>query len=285
MRHLTTFVLLFFTLFSSGCSYIIDQQVNKFADNLSDTLLNYEDPATVASATPTLLVVVDSMAQDEDASADLKLSAAQMYGAFSGAFVEEQKRRKVLTLRGFNYAKTGSCKKDSRWCEVPAMDKQQFNDFVETLDQHDVPVAYAYAAAWLGYIQANSDDWGVIAELARAEQLLRFIIEYDESYDNAGAHLYLGAIATTLPPAMGGKPEEGRHHFERALEITDNRHLLVKVEYARRYARLTFDQALHHRLLTEVVEADTRAEDLTLMNAWAQQQARQLLDSEADYFE
>lgn len=272
-------------MLASSCSLIIDKQVNKFSDQLSNTIMNYDDPATVGSAIPTLLIVVDNAASGDNASAQLKLSAAQMYGAFSSAFVNEPERQKVLTNRGFNYAKAGSCATHKIWCDVPTMNGEDFNQFVASLNEKDVPIVYAYAASWLAYIQAHSDNWSVIADLGRAKQLLEVVIKYDEAYDNASAHLYLGAIATTLPPALGGQPDIGQQHFERALALTDNKNLLVKVEYARRFARNTFDQELHHRLLTEVLAADFRVPDLTLMNAWARQQAQQLLATEADYFD
>lgn len=265
---------------------IIDSQVNKFADNLSATLLDFEDPDTVASATPTLLVIIDSSARHDDASGEIKMAAAQMYGAFSGAFVNnDYRRQKVLTRRGFEYAKQGSCKLDKRWCQVPGLNNQGWEAFYRTLGKDDVVLAYAYAVSWLGYIQAHSDDWAVVVELSRAKALLQLVAEHDEAYDNAGALLYLGAIATTLPPALGGQPEVGRQYFDRALALTEGKSLLIKVEYARRYARTLFNKELHHQLLTDVLDADPRVPGLTLMNAWAQQQARLLLDSESDYFD
>ncbi len=264
---------------------IIDAQVNKFSDRLSNTLLNFEDPQTVAGAMPTLLVILESAASSEDASGQLKLSAAQMYGAYGGAFVIEPERQKVLARRGFEYAKVGSCKVNKQWCAVPSMEQQTFTDFVATLNKKDIPVVYAYANAWINYIQAFSDDWMVVAELSRAQALLETVVKFDEAYDNAGAHLYLGALATMLPPALGGKPEIGQNHFERAITLTQGKSLLVKVEYARRFARATFDQELHHQLLTEVMAADANVAGLTLMNTWAKQQAKQLLDTESDYFD
>ena len=59
----------------------------------------------------------------------------------------------------------------------------------------------------------------------------------------------------------------------------------MKVEYARRYGRLMFEQELHHQLLTEVLAADPIEPGLTLLNSWAQQQAAALLEDESDYFE
>ncbi len=133
-------------------------------------------------------------------------------------------------------------------------------------------------------MQAYSDDWQVIADLPKVKALLETLVALDESYDYGGSHLYLGAIATLLPPSLGGKPEIGKAHFERTINMSSGRHLMAKVEYARRYARLMFDQALHHQLLTEVLETDIEVEGLTLINAIAKQQAEQLLAEEADYF-
>ena len=54
---------------------------------------------------------------------------------------------------------------------------------------------------------------------------------------------------------------------------------MVKVLYARHYARLVFDRELHDRLLNEVIEAQPDVPGYTLGNTLAQQQARELLDS------
>jgi hypothetical protein len=57
------------------------------------------------------------------------------------------------------------------------------------------------------------------------------------------------------------------------------------VLYAQQYARLLFEQELHDRLLMEVLQANPKAEGLTLMNQLAKQQAEILLAESAEYFE
>ena len=96
--------------------------------------------------------------------------------------------------------------------------------------------------------------------------------------------MYLGIFSTLLPPALGGKPEVGRSHFERAMEISGNRNLMVKVTYARRYARMVFDRELHDRLLKEVLAADPHVPGHVLVNVVARQRARELLEGADDYF-
>ena len=87
-----------------------------------------------------------------------------------------------------------------------------------------------------------------------------------------------------MPPGLGGKPEIGRAHFERAIELSNAQNLLAKVFFAESYARLVFDRELHDRLLNEVLASETRVAGLTLMNTVAQQQARELLGSADEYF-
>jgi hypothetical protein len=286
MKHARITTIMLCALFGTGCSYIIDNQARKAGDHLSASLMNFEDPQTVAEAMPTLLILADSVASGDNASPYSMLAAAKMYGSYSSAFAGSDKdRQKTLTRKGLEYIRLGSCKAKKTWCDVDTMNAAEFTAFIDTLTQKDVEIVYAYASALLSYIDAHNDDWGVIADLSKATKLLEFVIKHDEGYDNAGAHLFLGAISTTLPPTMGGKPEIGKAHFERAIELTDGRNLLIKVEYARRYARMMFDKDLHHQLLEEVLKASPKEEGLTLMNSWAQQEAKKLLDDESYYFD
>jgi hypothetical protein len=83
---------------------------------------------------------------------------------------------------------------------------------------------------------------------------------------------------------LGGKPDVAREHFERAIELSGGRDLSIKVEYARRYARLVFDQELHDRLLAEVLNAPVEAPGKTLFNVLAKREAETLLASSKEYF-
>ena len=73
-------------------------------------------------------------------------------------------------------------------------------------------------------------------------------------------------------------------HFERAIEISNGHNMMAKVVYASQYARMMFDQELHHRLLTEVIDGDPNMPGYVLINTVAQQEAAVLLADEAEYF-
>ena len=60
--------------------------------------------------------------------------------------------------------------------------------------------------------------------------------------------------------------------------------LSAKVEFARRYARMMFDQELHDTLLTEVMEAPVEVPGRTLFNVLAKRDAAELLETSQEYF-
>ena len=113
---------------------------------------------------------------------------------------------------------------------------------------------------------------------------MRRVVAMDAGHDNGRAQLYLAVLNTLVPPSLGGRPEVGRGYFEKAIEISQGRDLMAKVEFARRYARMVFDRELHDRLLHEVLAADARVPGLVLSNVLAQQEAAKLLASSRDYF-
>ena len=121
-------------------------------------------------------------------------------------------------------------------------------------------------------------------KLANVELLLRRIVELDETYQHGSAHVYLGVLAMVVPPSMGGRPEESRYHFERAIELSSGKNLMSKVVFAERYARQVFDRPLYDRLLREVLDASPDEPGFTLINTVAQAKARELLAEGNDFF-
>ena len=279
----TLIVTTLVVVFGSGCANMLYSATSNMASNLSHAMLNHDDLDTIKSAAPAYLLMADGLLQDYPNDIDLLTAAAQMYNAYANLFVKEPERAKRLTNRALDYAQHAACLQ-SLSCNWR---KQRFTDFKEKLSEltiDDVPVFYTFGSTWAGWIQARGDDWNAIAELPRITAIMQRIIELDETYQQGAAHLYLGVTNTLLSPATGGKPELGRKHFEQAIHLSNERNLIVKVLYARHYARLVFNRELFERLLQEVISADPVALDLTLMNVLAQQQAQQLLAEANDYF-
>ena len=277
MKSITVLAL---SLLLGACS------VTQLPDNLSRAMLNQDDPEVVADGAPAYLLMLDALILTYPENERFLLAGAQLYGAYAGVFAQDEAQAQSMADKALEYARRALCEYDSDACDLvdgPADELKR--GLAMNYDEDDVDIFYAYGAAWAGWIQANTSDWNAIAQVSKVKNLMEWVESYDEGYDNATVQVYLGVLTTQLPPSVGGKPEIGKAHFEKAIALSDGKHLMAKVLYAKQYARLMFEQELHDDLLQQVIDADPYAEGLTLINRLAQRQADRLLAESADYFE
>jgi len=260
--------------------------VGNLPKNLSRSMMNNDNPEVVAAGAPAYLLLLDALVLTYPENEDFLISAAKLYGAYSGVFSEDPEQARNMADKALEYSTRALCEYDEDACAAVKLPQDEMLKVLnEDFDEDDIEVFYSYSTSKAGWIQANSSDWGAIAELGKTKALMQWVAQYDPAYDHGTLQVYLGVMETQLPPSLGGKPEVGREHFEKALEYSDGKHLMAKVLYAKQYARLMFDQELHDRLLTEAIEADPSAEGLTLINRLAQREAKVLLAGSAEYFE
>ncbi len=276
-----------FLLLLGGCASLVRNASDSFAGNLGNAVLDSEDPATVRDGLPAYLLLLDSLIAGQkpgDAgNASTLLAAARLNSAYAGNFTGDDKvRAQRLSKKAFGYASRASCLQDAPLCAALEARPDDFASVVAA--DSNVELMYVLAGSWAGYLQANSEDWGAIADLPKIESLLDRVVRLDPSHDHGQAYVYLGVINSLRPEAIGGKPEAGRKYFEKAIELSGGRNLYAKTLFAEFYARLVFDQALHDRLLNEVLAADPAAPGFTLTNTLAQDRARKLLESGKEYF-
>lgn len=278
------FLILFCSPGILGCSYLMSSVTQDFADNLSQAILDNNDPETVEAGGAAYLIMIDSLIQGNPQDVALLRTGASLYSAYTGIFVKDDGRIRRLTEKALDYAFRAACLQRQDACSFKSIDFETFTKTINRIKQEDVPVFYTLGASWAGWIQAHKNDFNAVAQLSKIESIMTRIVELEESHQQGGAHLYLGMLATWLPPALGGRPETGRFHFERAIQLSNGQNLMAKVLYAKHYARLMFDQKLHDRLLGEVLEADPKGKGLTLINILAQKQAMQLMEDGRDFF-
>jgi hypothetical protein len=253
------------------------------ADTLAAAVLNQDDPALVESGVPAYLLLIDGLISQSPNNASLLSAGAQLFALYGSRFAPPD-RAVTLTAKARRYGERAICLAHTPACQWEGAEYTRFVAELAEVGNRDLGPLYAYAVSWLSYLDATSEDWTAVAELPWVEAVLARALALDESYDRGALHGYLGILNSLRPPALGGKPDVAREHFERAIDLSGGRDLSIKVEYARRYARLVFDQELHDRLLTEVLDAPADAPLFTLFNVLAKQEAQTLLASSKEYF-
>lgn len=271
-------------LLCAGCGNLVGSLTAGFAEDLGASILNNDDLAMVRDGAPAYLILIDSLVARDPDNADMLRQSATLHSAYAGVFVIEPERAQQMATKAKQLALRSVCLDLRNACELETRPFQEFEAWVDAQPVKNVPALYSLATTWAGWLQVNSDDFAAIAELARVKTLMSKLAELDPAYENGNVFLYLGVLETLLPPGMGGKPDIGRAHFERAIELSQGRNLLAKVMFADSYARLVFDRELHDQLLNDVLNSDVHEDGLTLMNTVAQQQAKELLESADEYF-
>lgn len=262
MRHALALLSM---LVLGGCASLAQKAADDFAANLGKAVLDQDDPATVRDGLPAYLLLLDAMAAGNPERAGTHRAAADLYASYAGSFVGDAARAATLAARAQRYAHSGLASR-----QVAA--------------SRDIDALYSLGGAWAAWVQTHSEELAAIADIPKVEALLARVVALDPRHDRGLPWVYLGVLNSLRPEAVGGRPEAGRAAFERAIAESGGRNLFAKTMFARWYARLVFDRALHDRLLEEVLAADPRAPGFTLINTLAQQQARELLATSGEYF-
>lgn len=280
MRRINLVIVIIASIFITACASV----GSSVSNTLSNAILNNNDLDMVEAGMPAYILLIDGLAQQNPDNATFALASSTLYGAFGALFPDSPERTKLLADKAFYYAQAGACQNIKSLCDVRKMPFDQFKANVEATKKKHLDSIYALGTAWIGWIQANSDDWNAVADIAKVRVIMEHVVTLDENHDQGGAYLYLGGLETFLPPALGGKPEIGKAHFEKAIELSEGKNLLAKVTFAELYARLVFDRSLHDQLLNEVLEQPANVPGLTLLNTFAKKRAQSLLASADDYF-
>lgn len=268
----------------SGCASLMSSAASGLANDLSDAVLNQNDPELVRDGAPAYMLLLDSILQSSPDDPELLTAAAKMYATYGAVFADEDGRAARLTSRALDYAQRAVCVSYSAGCDWNVATFDDFEASLAGLSGKHANVTYGYSLASVAYTIAHSDDWNVLARLPQLEALLLRYLQISDTSVESDVYTYLGVLLTLRPEQMGGKPAEARAYFERAIELTGGQDLSAKVWFADSYARLLYDRELHDRLLKEVINADPEVPGFTLSNVLAQRNAEALLASADDYF-
>jgi hypothetical protein len=268
----------------TGCSAVMSSATSNLSEGLTSAMLDQNDPETVRQGAPAYLLMIDGLIANDPGNPDLLAAGADLYSSYTSGFVDEPTRAARLAAKAKSYGFAALCESVPATCGSWRLPFDEFAAIIDAVPAKHVAPLYTAASAWATWVQINRDDWVALADKARVEAMMQRVVALDRTYRMGAAYTYLGVLNSIIPPALGGKPEQGRADFERAIEISEGRDLMTKTLFAQEYARLVFDRELHDRLLTEVIEADPEVPGMVLANTIAQQTARRLLDESDEYF-
>ena len=267
-----------------GCASMVSRAASGFGANLSSAILNQDDPELVRAGMPSYILLLDSLLERSPDDPAILSAAGTLYASYGAVFADDPTRAARLTTHARDYTLKAMCDLYADACNWRDMNYDDLVASLQGVRPEQADALYDCGFAMLAWLRAHSSDWGALAELPQAEAIVRRYLDLGGDAAKSSAHVYLGILLTLRPPSLGGKPEEAREHFEKAIALSGGRDLSAKVEFAKGYAKMMYDRDLYDRLVSEVLDASPYAEGFTLMNVLAQKEAVQLRAEADDYF-
>lgn len=207
---------------------------------------------------------------------DLMEQAEDDGGLDSPAYLYQQSRTKAGYDRAIYYGSELVEKKSPGFAAARKNDIAM-KEWLKGFSAEDVPNLFWLGYAWVAKVNAAKDDPAVVGELYVGVAIMERIVELDESYLYGSAHTVLGAYHARTATA---ELDESKKHFDKAIQISNGKLLLPKVQLAAKYYCMKIDKESYVKILTEVVEAGDTMPEQRLQNTIAKRRAKRYLGKE-----
>jgi hypothetical protein len=290
----------------SGCSFskLAADQTAGLLDQAAPALDGFWDYDLAGVGTPGAIMQLEAFLSVTPDNERLALNLAKAYVGYAVGWVEPEyeqayaagdmdksdrlrQRARLLYLRARNLAlRTLRVRDDGIDKVLASHDNAKLEAYLkdEYTDKDDVAPVFWAGMAWGAAINMSLDQPDLIAELPVAKAFVLRAKELDDGFFNGGVYVFLGAMESAFPKAMGGDPEKGRDYFEQGLRRTERRNHMLLVNYARVYAVNTQNRELYVKLLTEVIESGDLGQSVRLSNKVARRRAERYLAQTNELF-
>lgn len=265
---------LFYGLACSPRRFLFNKVSNAFDAGITTVYQEGDLKLAEQFLSSNLETIVILVSNDPD-NPHLNLPAAQAFGAYAMAFVEEKDpaRATALYQRGLQYAFKAL---PSKKAFTKSIKPDELAALLPNYEKSEVPQLFWAGYNWGMYILQNLDQPRILGDLAKVEMIMSRVMELDPEYNFGGADLFYGSFYAARPPLLGGNPELGREHFLKNIGRNPD-FLMTKLYFARYFAVQVQDRALFDSLLNEIEAFDIEsAPEIRLFNALAKQKAATL---------
>jgi predicted anti-sigma-YlaC factor YlaD len=278
-----------------GCAMLKRKAVGMVAETLAssgDVFTRDDDLELVGDAIPFGLKLYESLLDSAPTNKDLLIATCSNFTQYGVAYVETEalvlgeaqhhdevvhlnERALKLYLRAKGYCE--------RAMEVrfPGIMQKLPADPVSALakaEKKDVPLLYWMAASWGSAIALGVDRPDLVIDMPTVRALAERAIALDETWSRGTLHEMFVSL-DSLPPALGGNPEQARMHFTKAVEQQKGLSPGPYVALALGVAVPAQDRAEYEKLLNEALAIDPAKDPSNqLVTLVQQRRARALLD-------
>ncbi len=269
------YVLLFIGLLLVACSpgRMALQATLPLVESQILAMHEERDMELAEQAIPANLKILEGLLKQDPDNTWILENLAEGFCGYAFSFLEDTEPARASSLyeRGKGYALRATILRTGRekW---QGLSLDEWSRALNEVDVSHQPALFWMGQCWGSWLMQNLDSVKAFADIPRLESLMIKVHDLDPAFHHAGPHLFLGAFYGGRTKILGGNPGKSRHHFEKALELTNDKYLLVRLFFAKTYAVQNQDRKLFESQLQAVLQAPV---DLFPEQRLANQVARQ----------
>jgi tetratricopeptide (TPR) repeat protein len=261
-----------------GCLQLGLRASPSLFQNLASSMFEECDTELAKASIPANLKLMEGLLKNDPHHRGILSTLAMGFAGYALLFVEEKEpeRASELYLRARRYGLTalGAIGRD---LQESQMNQEKAKLLLNAISQDDFQPFFWATVSLTGWINLNLDRPSALAQLGFAEQCLRRLVEIQPDYLGGLPHVLVGVSLSARPSLLGGKADDARAHFEKALMLGNRRFFLAQYYMARYYAVQVQDKKLFSSLLQEIARGNPEElKEFCLINRMTQQKAADL---------
>jgi hypothetical protein len=277
----------------SSCSprmYIIGE-MTAISEKGAAAFENDDDLELTEKAIPGNIKYLETLLENDPGNTGLLLLLSKLYASYSFSFIDGKleaafllssgsgdedsalvKRSTGYYLKGADYALRAL---KIRYSEAEESFKNPLaaDIFLGGMKSDDVPALFWYGFNMGLCINLNRDSVAFISKAYIAEKIMKRVIDIDAGYHHCGAHLFLIAYYSNMPPSSEENLKLSLFHYKRLKEMEGEGFLLADLFYGRYYLWRIQAKGQYEEVMKRIIESSGRKKEHRFYNAVAAQRA------------
>lgn len=283
-----TLILISLLFFMSGCSFtsMTMKATKPLISSTFDQVMNESNPELAKSAIESHIKLLEGILVHRPRDQELLTYASMGYAAYALGYIEDDSTELAIEFyeRSVKFALKGL--RNYGVSEESAHgDLEKFEHIVSQLPKKAAPLLFWASLSWSLESFLSLENPNSLANLTRAEVMMKRVVELDSTYFYGAPVMYFGVIYGYRPKVLGGNPEKAMIYYENAKIISKNKFLLERVFKARYLWVPLLEEENFRSELNSVIEAPI---DILPNAKWitsiAKLKAKKYLSRSSDWF-
>ncbi|MBP7460333.1 MAG: hypothetical protein KBA26_03515 [Candidatus Delongbacteria bacterium] len=262
-------------------SRIARQEIDRILDGAVQALYEEENLLIADHAMAADIKLLEGLIRAYPGMPHYKVLASQALCSYALGFVEDQDTLAAIRL----YQKGRSYAGQALGIDWDQIGLDSLESILKKKGKESTPALFWGAFNWSAELYLRITDPEATINLPKIKLMMEKVTADDETYFYGAAHIFWGSYYSMLPEMAGGNIKKSLHHFNRALEISNRRFLLIHYFFLKQYCLTTLEEELFDQMAAEALNFNPAdMPEQTLANGIAIRKIQRLVRLKSEFF-